>query len=483
MKTKEYIELLFKSKGIIVPSNLITKFQEFVDEKSNIESVNIILENQMGILKSWKIKNRIIDIANQQIILPNALIGVSYKAKIEIEKFNLKDLIISDIEGLTDTGLTFDAPSIVIEGIPIKSGDLKLKLLYRLQDEAENSVLNAKIIPLLVIVDPKTLWKNLPSNKDDIYWKEDNVSISDKLGTKTIVVSSKRGRSHQNVGSFRDDDFSFKHFDSNGWSIVCLADGAGSYSLSRKGSQIACNAVVEYFESNLKTDIQTNFELKIAEYVKSKDEGLKKVIDGLTAQNLYKAVLFAHNKVKENADALYKSNPVLFNNTKLKEPIDYYHSTLIFTLFKKYDFGYVLLTFGVGDCPAAVMNKEKTETKMLNWLDVGEFGGGTRFVTQSEIFHSTQNPMISRFSTNIVDDFSYLFLMSDGIYDPKFEVEANLGKNEKWLEFLADLEGKNEDNSKIDFNSDNKEIVNQLSTWMDFWSKGNHDDRTLAIIF
>jgi serine/threonine protein phosphatase PrpC len=483
MKTKEYIELLFKSKGIIVPSNLITKFQEFVDEKSSIESVNIILENQMGILKSWKIKNRIIDIANQQIILPNALIGVSYKAKIEIEKFNLKDLIISDIEGLTDTGLTFDAPSLFIEGIPIKSGDLKLKLLYRLQDEAENSVLNAKIIPLLVMVDPKTLWKNLPSNKDDIYWKEDNVSISNKLGTKTIVVSSKRGRSHQNVGSFRDDDFSFKHFDSNGWSIVCLADGAGSYSLSRKGSQIACNAVVEYFESNLNTDSQTNFELKIAEYVKSKDEGLKKEIDGLTAQNLYKAVLFAHNKVKESADALYKSNPVLFNNTKLKEPIDYYHSTLIFTLFKKYDFGYVLLTFGVGDCPAAVMNKEKTETKMLNWLDVGEFGGGTRFVTQSEIFHSTQNPMISRFSTNIVDDFSYLFLMSDGIYDPKFEVEANLGKNEKWLEFLADLEGKNEDNSKIDFNSDNKEIVNQLSTWMDFWSKGNHDDRTLAIIF
>ena len=150
MKTKEDIELLFKSKGIIVTSNLITKFQEFVDEKSNIDSVNIIIENQMRILKSWKIKNRIIDITNQQIILPNALIGVSYKAKIDIEKFNLKDLIISDIEGLTDTGLTFDATSLVIEGIPIKSGDLKLKLLYKLKDEAENSVLNAKIIPLFI---------------------------------------------------------------------------------------------------------------------------------------------------------------------------------------------------------------------------------------------------------------------------------------------------------------------------------------------
>ena len=45
MTTKEYIELLFKSKGIIVPMNLVTKFQEFVDDTSNIESVKIILEN------------------------------------------------------------------------------------------------------------------------------------------------------------------------------------------------------------------------------------------------------------------------------------------------------------------------------------------------------------------------------------------------------------------------------------------------------
>jgi serine/threonine protein phosphatase PrpC len=483
MVTKEYVELLFKSKGIIITSNLISKFQEFVEESSNIESVKIILENQMRILKSWEIKNRIIDITNQQINLPNASIGESYQAIIDIEKLNLKDIIILEIEGLTDSGLTFDSKTLSIQGIPIKSGDLKFKLLYRLQDEAENSELNEKLIPLLVMVDPKTLWKNLPSNKDDIYWKEDNVSVFEKLGDRTIVVSSKRGRSHQNVGSFRDDDFSFKHFDSNGWSLICVADGAGSYSLSRKGSQIACNSVVEYFEANLDTESQTNFELKIAEYIKTKDEAIKKEIDGLTAQNLYKAVLFAHNKIKEQADALFLSNPALFNNIKLKEPIEYFHTTLIFSLVKKYEFGYVILTFSVGDCPVAIMNQEKSEVKMLNWLDVGEFGGGTRFVTQSEIFHSTQNPMVSRFSINIIEDFSYLFLMSDGIYDPKFEVEANLEKNEKWIEFLGDLEGENEGNAKVEFSFENSELANQLSDWMDFWSKGNHDDRTLAVIF
>jgi hypothetical protein len=73
--------------------------------------------------------------------------------------------------------------------------------------------------------------------------------------------------------------------------------------------------------------------------------------------------------------------------------------------------------------------------------------------------------------------------MTDGIYDPKFIVEANLEKNEKWKEFLEDLNGNNEDNVKVDFNNSNTEIESQLSKWMDFWSQGNHDDRTLAIIY
>jgi hypothetical protein len=73
--------------------------------------------------------------------------------------------------------------------------------------------------------------------------------------------------------------------------------------------------------------------------------------------------------------------------------------------------------------------------------------------------------------------------MTDGIYDPKFVVEANLEKIDKWNEFLEDLKGKNEDGIKVDFDKENTETAEQLSIWMDFWSPGNHDDRTLAIIY
>ena len=73
--------------------------------------------------------------------------------------------------------------------------------------------------------------------------------------------------------------------------------------------------------------------------------------------------------------------------------------------------------------------------------------------------------------------------MTDGIYDPKFVVEANLEKLECWKDFIKDLKGENDEKMILEFDKLNFEIAGQLSNWMDFWSSGNHDDRTLAIIF
>jgi len=129
----------------------------------------------------------------------------------------------------------------------------------------------------------------------------------------------------------------------------------------------------------------------------------------------------------------------------------------------------------------AALNKDVSEVINLNWIDVGEFGGGTRFITMPEIFKNEK--FATRFNFKLIDDFSYLILMSDGIYDSKFVVESNLPNIKKWQEFLKDLDGKNEDNIQVKLSIDNRDIVEQFSKWMDFWSIGNHDDRTLAIVF
>ncbi|HSU50666.1 MAG TPA: protein phosphatase 2C domain-containing protein, partial [Segetibacter sp.] len=210
------------------------------------------------------------------------------------------------------------------------------------------------------------------------------------------------------------------------------------------------------------------FDELLEQYNSNTGDDIQKKLNHFVYNNLGKAVFQAHKKL----EAFASSEGV---------PLKDLNSTLIFTLFKKYRAGYALLSFGVGDCPIAVLNKEVSEVTLMNWLDVGEFGGGTRFITMPEIFKNEK--FATRFGFKFIDDFSYLIMMTDGIYDPKFVVEANLPNIKKWKEFLADLAGKNEDGLKVDLRADNKEIEQQFSSWMDFWSTGNHDDRTLVIVF
>lgn len=467
-ETKKYIQAFFAQNKIEISAKEIQLFENFISKEENIDAVKIIQENQKLIMANWKLKTRINDIISQPVTLPNGTVNKIYESKIDFEKFGWKDIIYSEIKGLEESGLEFNNEEDLISGNPIVSGDLKLKFLFRVDGEEENSELNEKIITIIINPDPKSLWKNIESNKEDPYWKEDNVSVADSFLDKKIVISSKRGRSHANVGSFRDDDFAYKAINDTGWSIICVSDGAGGYPLTREGSKLACHSIIQYFEENFTQDFLKDFDEDLIIHHSKTDPDSSKKISQFVYNNLSKAALYAHKQIEEFA-------------TKNEKQLKDFHSTLIFALVKKYEFGYAILTFGVGDCPIGVVSKDLTEMKLMNWLDVGEFGGGTRFITMPEIFQSEK--FSTRFGFKLMDDFSYLMLMTDGIYDPKFVVEANLEKIEKWNEFIDDLKGNNEDNCKVDFDKENTEIANQLSTWMDFWNPGNHDDRTLAIIY
>jgi len=480
-EVKTYIQQLLSVSNLKISTTRENIFNAFIEEEENINAVSKIKELQKMITDKWQLKNRISDIIEYALKIPNATVGKYYEAHIDFIKLGWNHIVYSSFDNIEELGLTYNNESEIISGIPLKSGDFKISLKFRIEGEQENSEPNLKQIPFIINADPKSLWKNIPSNTEDIYWKEDNVSEFKKLGDKHIVVASKRGRSHANVGSFRDDDYAFKYFESSGWSIIVVSDGAGSAKAARKGSELSCKAVVDYFEKNLNANLLKEFDLYAETYYQNSinppnEENIE--LDK-TDSNSSKISKFIYNHLGGAANFAYKSleDFSINNNLSIKD----LHSTLIFTLVKKYPFGYVILSFGVGDCPIGLLNKDLTELKLMNWLDVGEFGGGTRFITMPEIFTSEKFP--TRFGFKLIEDFSYLMLMTDGIYDPKFIVEANLEKLENWKTFLADLNGENTDGIKVDFDESNLEISNQLSNWMDFWSPGNHDDRTLAILF
>ncbi len=464
---KGFVTRLFKLENLVIAPGKAAAFETFIHKKENAAVVNSIIQQTNALMANWKLEERVAEIAGQPVRVLNGAVGKPYETQFDFGKLKWKDISAFEFEGLSEIGLAYDADSRQITGTPMQSGDFGVVFKFRLEGEADDAPFHQKTIMFIINPDPKSLWKNIDSDPDDPYRKDNNVTLFEPLGDRHILVSSRRGRSHANIGSFREDDFAFGELP-DGWNIVVVADGAGSAKLARKGSALACESVIAYFsEAGVAANLQSFDEL-LEQHLKNPDAGAQKNITHFVYNYLGKGVVKVHNTLQEFA----KENGITLKDLS---------STLIFTLHKKYETGYAFLSFGVGDCPIAVISKDITEVTLMNWLDVGEFGGGTRFITMPEIFKNEK--FSTRFSFKFIEDFSYLVLMSDGIYDPKFVVESNLANIKKWQEFFEDLKGNNDESIAVDLNPANDQIKEQFSRWMDFWSPGNHDDRTLAIVF
>lgn len=389
-------------------------------------------------------------------VLKNASAKQFYEFGFNMENFpNIK---IQNIRNLEETGLHFE--NNIISGTPVTNNMYHLDVqFYHIHDQNQ---IETKKIQLFVNADPKDLWKNIPSDKNAVFYKSEEDSFKGPFSDRKIVVASKRGRSHAHEGKFREDDFAVNTLPLD-WNIVSVSDGAGSATAAREGSRLATTTVNQFFSSQVLNRIEDHINLLFASQssIEEQSETKQNIINILS-----ESVLNVYHRLEKTA----AENALSVNDL---------HATLIFTLLKKFSFGYVILSFGVGDCPINLINADFSEIKLLNQMDVGEFGGGTRFITMKEIFN---DKIASRFQITCVEDFSYLVLMTDGIYDPKFTTENKLEDTESWKLFFEDLAGNNDDRTKADFINDEK-IDEQLLIWSDFWSRGNHDDRTLAIIY
>lgn len=466
MEPKQYLELFLATRQP-TGEDKRALLEEFCSQEQYLTAAGRILALQDMLMKDFAKKNRVEDIRRQQVLIPNGTVGKAYDARIDRSQYGWDDMTAHALEGLEEPGLIYDPEKGSISGTPVQAGDYKLRLKFQLEGDAETGEWQERTIALIINPDPRSLWKNVASDPDALFWKEEQIAITIPLGSRNLAIASKRGRSHANAGSFRDDDVAYRHFPESGWSVIAVSDGAGSARYSREGARVACHSVLEFFEHRLAANAFAELDTLISSASMQEAEVQKRI-----SQIIYQQLGSAAQQVLKTLESV-----ALNNSFELKD----FHATLIFTLIKKYDKGYAFLSFGVGDCPIVLCYNDLNSVSLMNKLDVGEFGGGTRFITMPEIFQS--DTFAGRFGFRWVPDFNYLFLMTDGVYDPKFEVEANLEKPEKWKAFLEDLRGNNPEQVAVDLRADNAQLPEQLSAWMDFWSPGNHDDRTLIILF
>ena len=429
--------------------------------------------------------NSSIDSISWDVRLPNAFEKQDYRGEVALPPCDSARFVLTGVTGVDESqhGLKIEVDEIKfsITGTPDLSAlrkdgqpapsEFTLTAKYRLEvDGASGGAYEGeKEFKLVIVPAIDTLWRDEPVNWDQMpeprYRNENQaVEFAELDGEeKHIVAASLRGRSHAQEGKPRDDAFRFAT--THGWQVLAVSDGAGSACYSREGARLACEKAVAVCCERLDNEpYRDGFEAHIKALSAIPDETDKRKPVG---DSLYTLLCHAANQARQ---AIAQEAGLQGKETRT------YAATLLLCVAKHFPFGWFVGSFWVGDGAIALYRRDTTPhtVYLMGEPDEGEYGGQTRFLTMPEVF-SDASALYRRLRFRLVDDFSALFLMTDGVSDPKFETTNNLKNAEKWDALWDELTAAN----ALTNTPDSKQA---LLEWLGFPSPGNHDDRTLLVL-
>ncbi|MDR2208692.1 MAG: protein phosphatase 2C domain-containing protein [Azoarcus sp.] len=351
-----------------------------------------------------------------------------------------------------------------ITGVPKLNGDFSGTVHYRFEDDLAEAP-RVGTVDVYINPDPTLLWKNLESDRNAPFWKPDEQAQLICGKERRIIAARKRGRSHAHVGSFCDDDYFVHHDSDDDWYIAIVADGAGSAKLSRLGSRIAVHVAGNHLKQVLRGDTGKNIVKEVHALQNEQDPVKQKSLQGVLHRSLYGAVGHAaHRAMKGLLDGAEKY-PELISVKDLS-------TTLLAGIARRCGDQWLCAAYWVGDGAVGVYSANQS-VQLLGEVDSGDYSGQTRFLDIEEV---SPQAILKRTRFKLCDHFTGFILMTDGVSDAKFETEARMLQCDAWDELWTDLET-GARLSESDGNEDKR-----LLQWLDFWSQGNHDDRTIVII-
>ncbi len=384
--------------------------------------------------------------------IANGKIKESYKEKITIKE-NIEIEILYESINFSENNIGLSVEDSFIVGVPQKMGSFVINFNYKYQDNVYKASVN-----LVIVADPKDLWEVNEPAEDSLFPKEHEfyktIKFSNNQNYK-IIAASRRGRSHEHNGSFRDDHFDYEILEHDpSLVILSVADGAGSAKYSREGSRLATEQSINFLSHKL-ASIQAFQDLEKYVFEESHTSEINKSIvanwNTASIQLFREATDYAMEKIRQKVENTQSS----FRD---------FATTLQIVIVKHVQDKRFISSFWVGDGAVAVYNQEKI--RLLGQTDGGEYVGQTVFLSPNlEPFHQYV-------SITIASAQDWLFLMSDGISDPYFETDTELSSLDNWTKFYNDY--KEVLNSDIDGSHLNEKIH--------FFKKGHHDDRTLLVL-
>ena len=203
-KTAEKITTQDKAQPILL---LLPPARDLASEEISLPEESLLKPGQIPTHSSpMPIEKPIIQRPTAKITLSNAKVGTAFNSMLNIE---LDTLEVAEIEAVNfpeALGISFDPESRCLVGMPTKSGNFTLVVHWSVNNTRyHNDVL------LIINPDPRSLWQINEPPADSPYPK---AHIDSKLILEEdirIAGASRRGRSHEHAGTFRDDDFYIHH--------------------------------------------------------------------------------------------------------------------------------------------------------------------------------------------------------------------------------------------------------------------------------
>jgi serine/threonine protein phosphatase PrpC len=396
--------------------------------------------------------------------LRNARQSERYLDEMSFEPTNASIRLVA-VEIPAEVGLVCNLKTMSVEGTPKISGEFLINVRYRWTDDSPVTERSGKVT-LYVNPDPKSLWKNLDSDRSDPLWKDDEAAQIVCGKERRIIAARKRGRSHAHVGSCCDDDFFLQHNSDQGWYLAIVADGAGSAKASRQGSRVAVRTAGSFLKETLAGEGGEKVTAAVAAF-QAEPEGSCENAQRALHNALYITVGHAAHRAMKALFDEAQARPDLIGSVKDLS------TTLLIGVARKFGAQWLCAAYWVGDGAVGVYRRGG-EIQLLGEVDAGEYSGQTRFLDTNEV---SQEALLRRTRFILCDDFTAFLLMTDGVSDPKFETEARLADLSAWDELWDDLQ------AGAGLSSPDEHPDQRLLEWLDFWSQGNHDDRTIAFIY
>jgi serine/threonine protein phosphatase PrpC len=268
-----------------------------------------------------------------------------------------------------------------------------------------------------------------------------------------VAAASRRGKLHAHRGLWREDAFAVSGKEP--WSVIAVADGAGSARLSRVGSRVACETALRHLG-----DALPGGGLRAAD-----TDALKEELAALR-EALAQAARLALEAVRAEAGGR-------------GEPLEAFACTLLLAVHCPWRGQQLVGCLQVGDGAVALLGGAG-ELTLLGTPDHGDHSSETRFLTTRGV----EETLAHRTSFSVKPELRALAVMTDGVSDDFFPEEKRLGElfTGRAIGGMATRDGGAVDGILHGVVGDERPH-RALSRWLEYERKGSSDDRTLVLLW